>query len=55
MARCFHDILYLKKIHSFIQQVFTQYLLNISYVSGIVPSEYRKDKVLDLAELTLLW
>ena len=50
MARWFHDILYLKKIHSFIQQVFIEYLLNISYVSGIVPCEYRKDKVLDLAD-----
>lgn len=55
MARWFHDILYSKKIHSFIPQVFIEYLLNISYVSGIVPCEYRKEKVLDLAELTLFW
>ena len=43
MARWFHDILYSKKIHSFIPQVFIEYLLNISYVSGIVPCEYRKE------------
>ena len=30
--------------------MFIEYLLNISYVSGIVPCEYRKDKVLELAD-----